>query len=103
MMERSLIRDIIVKSLYSLDSVDDQAQTEIASLGESFPLFGCNARLDSLDLVSVITDLEEALSDQLSYFLSLTDDAALSREISPFDTIRTLLDYCEELIGTRNT
>ena len=53
--------------------------------------------------MSVITDLEEALSDQLDYFLSLTDDAALSREISPFDTIGTLLDYCEELIGARNT
>ncbi len=102
-MDRSLIRDIIVKSLNSLDSVDDQAKTEIATINEAFPLFGSDARLDSLDLVSVITDLEEALSDQLDYFLSLTDDAALSREISPFDTIGTLLDYCEELIGARNT
>ena len=102
-MDRSSIRDIIVKSLNSLDSVDDQAKTEIATINEAFPLFGSDARLDSLDLVSVITDLEEALSDQLEYFLSLTDDAALSREISPFDTIGTLLDYCEELIGARNT
>ena len=102
-MERISIKNIIVKSLTSLDSVDDQAQTEIASMDEAFPLFGSDARLVSLDLVSVITDLEEALSDQLDYFLSLTDDAALSREISPFDTIGTLLDYCEELIGARNT
>ena len=102
-MDRISIKNIIIKSLTSLDSVDDQAQTEIASMDESFPLFGSDARLDSLDLVSVITDLEEALSDQLDYFLSLTDDAALSREISPFDTIGTLLDYCEELIGARNT
>ena len=102
-MDRILIKNIIIKSLTSLDSVNDQAQTEIASADEAFPLFGSDARLDSLDLVSVITDLEEALSDQLDYFLSLTDDAALSREISPFDTIGTLLDYCEELIGARNT
>jgi len=102
-MDRTSIKNIIIKSLASLDSVDDQAQTEIASLDESFSLFGSDARLDSLDLVSVITDLEEALSDQLDYFLSLTDDAALSREISPFDTIGTLLDYCEELIGARKT
>ena len=102
-MDRISIKNIIIKSLTSLDSVDDQAQTEIASMDEAFPLFGSDARLDSLDLVSVITDLEEALSDQLDYFLSLTDDAALSREISPFDTRGTLLDYCEELIGARNT
>ena len=102
-MDRISIKNIIIKSLTSLDSVDDQAQTEIASMDEAFHLFGSDARLDSLDLVSVITDLEEALSDQLDYFLSLTDDAALSREISPFDTIGTLLDYCEELIGARNT
>jgi hypothetical protein len=102
-MDRTSIKGIIIKSLASLDSVDDQAQSEIANLDELFPLFGSDVRLDSLDLVSVITDLEEALSDQLDYFLSLTDDAALSREISPFDTIGTLLDYCEELIGARNT
>ena len=102
-MDRISIKNIIIKSLTLLDSVDDQAQTEIANMDEAFSLFGSDARLDSLDLVSVITDLEEALSDQLGYFLSLTDDAALSREISPFDTIGTLLDYCEELIGARNT
>ena len=102
-MDRISIKNIVIKSLTSLDSVDDQAQTEIANMDEAFSLFGSDARLDSLDLVSVITDLEEALSDQLDYFLSLTDDAALSREISPFDTIGTLLDYCEELIGARNT
>lgn len=102
-MDRTAVKNIIVKSLTSLDSVDDLAQTEISSIDEAFPLFGFDARLDSLDLVSVITDLEEALSDQLGYFLSLTDDAALSRDISPFDTIKTLLDYCEELIGARST
>ena len=101
-MDRTAVKNIIVKSLISLESVDDQAQNEIASMDEAFPLFGSDARLDSLDLVSVITDLEEALSDQLEYFLSLTDDAALSREVSPFDTIGTLLDYCDELIGVRN-
>jgi hypothetical protein len=101
-MDRTAVKNIIVKSLISLESVDDQAQNEIASMDEAFPLFGSDARLDSLDLVSVITDLEEALSDQLEYFLSLTDDAALSREISPFDTIGTLLDYCDELIEVRN-
>ena len=102
-MDRISIKNIIIKSLTSLDSVDDQAQTEIASMDEAFHLFGSDARLDSLDLISVILDLEEALSDQLDYLLSLTDDAALSREISPFDTIGTLLDYCAELIRARNT
>jgi acyl carrier protein len=102
-MDRISIKNIIIKSLTSLDSVDDQAQTEIASMDEAFHLFGSDARLDSLDLISVILDLEEALSAELDRFLSLTDDAALSREISPFDTIGTLLDYCAELIRARNT
>ena len=101
-INRETINQIIVKSLYSLDSVDEDAQREILKLGEDFPLFGPDAKLDSLDLVSVITDVEEELSDQLDFFLSLTDDAALSREISPFDSIKNLLDYCEEIIGARN-
>jgi hypothetical protein len=102
-MDRDSVKNIIVKSLISLESVDEKAQSEIITMDETFPLFGSDARLDSLDLVSVITDVEEALSDHLDYFLSLTDDAALSREVSPFDTIGTLLDYCQELIEIRKT
>jgi acyl carrier protein len=102
-MDRDSVKNIIVKSLISLESVDEKAQSEIITMDETFPLFGFDARLDSLDLVSVITDVEEALSDHLDYFLSLTDDAALSREVSPFDTIGTLLDYCQELIEIRKT
>lgn len=97
-MNRCDIKSAIIESLFRLDSIDEIAKLEIRKLDENFPLFASNAILDSLDLVSVITDLEETLSDSTGRFISLTDDAALSREVSPFVTIGSLLNYCGELL-----
>ena len=97
-----MIRERLLQSLFlslsTLDSVVSQSSTEYLHKSEEFKLFGEDASLDSLDLVTVITDLEEFITDELGFAVSLTDDAALLREISPFTSVRTLLDYCEELI-----
>jgi acyl carrier protein len=57
------------------------------------PLFGGAALLDSLALVSVISDVEMAVSDAVGEAISLTDDQALSQDVSPYTSVRTLLAY----------
>lgn len=52
-----------------------------------------DAELDSLSLVSVIVDVEGDISDLLSHSISLTDDRAMSQEISPFSNVKSLLAY----------
>jgi len=62
-------------------------------LDESFVLFGDGSIIDSLDLVSVIVDVESEISDITDTAIALTDDRALSQEVSPFDSVKNLADY----------
>ena len=62
-------------------------------------LFGGASLLDSLALVSVISDVEMAVSDTVGEAVSLTDDQALSQEVSPFTTVRTLAAYILQVTG----
>jgi acyl carrier protein len=62
-------------------------------------LFGEDAVLDSLSLVSVIVDVETAVREQFAQPISLTDDRAVSRPVSPFTDVRALHSYIVELLG----
>jgi acyl carrier protein len=56
-------------------------------------LFGSDAVIDSLSLVSVIVDVEQAVADRVGAAVSLTDDRAINQDVSPFTTPDTLADY----------
>lgn len=94
---RDEVLRIVLEALESLNQeLDAGAQIEI---GPVTPLFGPDATLDSLSLVSVIVDVETALTIKYDAPISLTDDRAMSRAISPFDDVRTLTDYILELLA----
>ena len=61
------------------------------------PLFGAPSPLDSLGLVALLIDIEEAFADQ-GHTIVLSDERALSQSRSPFRTISSLVDYIEQLI-----
>ena len=62
-------------------------------------LFGRGSSIDSMSLVSVIVDLEGYFFDEKGLEISLTDDKAMTREISPFDNVNNLVDYLFEIIN----
>ena len=94
---REEVVGIILEALESLNQeLDEHARVDI---GPTTPLFGAEARLDSLSLVSVIVDVETALTIRWNAPISLTDDRAMSRDISPFDDVGTLTDYILELLA----
>lgn len=66
--------------------------------GEQTRLFGANAPLDSLELVSLIVLIEEKLEDEFGLSLILADEKAMSRRTSPFSKISYLIDYIMEII-----
>lgn len=72
---------------------------EINKFDDNLILFGSGATIDSLTLVSLIVDLESKISEEFSYEISLTDDRAMTREVSPFDTFGSLKSYIEELVS----
>jgi acyl carrier protein len=97
MLNEADIQQIIFDALKSLNAeLPDDKQIAI---GPSTPLFGTNAEIDSLSLVSLIVDVETALNGEHDLEISLTDDRAMTREVSPFSDVQALKDYILELIA----
>ena len=92
-----LIEELILGALNDVN--DEQPEDERIEVGPTTPLFGPDAQIDSLALVSVIVDVETALNVDYDLPISLTDDRAMTREISPFDDVQTLKDYIVELVA----
>lgn len=86
---------IIYESLTNLNAERDAAGQ--VPVGIDTALFGGASLLDSLALVSVISDVEMAVSDALGEAICLTDDQALNQPVSPFTDVRTLCAYILQL------
>lgn len=91
MLNKEQVEEIIFKALNSLN--DERGSEDQISVDENTCLFGPEAALDSLSLVSLIVDVEGAVSEVSEKEVSLTDDHAMSQEISPFFSVTTLTKY----------
>lgn len=91
MESKAAVIEIIYRALRSLN--DELDEDKRVALAPDTRLFGPEASLDSLSLVSVIVDVESAVADDLGRAISLTDDKAMSQEVSPFSNVTTLANY----------
>jgi acyl carrier protein len=96
-MNRAAVQDIVLKALEALNEERDPDDQLV--VGPRTRLFGADAELDSLALVSVIVDVEEAVSQQAGRTVMLTDDRAMSRDVSPFTDVEALTSYVVELLS----
>jgi len=96
-IEKQEIENLILSILSSINKLNDE--DEKIDFNSDSVLFGENPQIDSLTLVSLVVDLEGAISENYDVNISLTDDRAMTREISPFLTVATLRDYIEELLS----
>ena len=53
--------------------------------------------IDSMTIVSIIVDLELLLSDLYNAEISLSDENAMSRDISPYTDVNSLIEFIFEL------
>lgn len=91
MLTRGAVEQIVLDALTTIN--EERAPEERFVVGPDTLLFGPDAPLDSLALVSVIVDVEQAVSDAAGVQISLTDDRAMSQEVSPFTDVQTLTSY----------
>lgn len=97
MLTKEVALEIVLRAVRNLN--DELPDNEKFDVTLTTPLFGPQAMLDSLALVSVIVDVEGDISAALGRNISLTDDRAMSQEISPFDDVQSLLNYITILIN----
>ena len=61
-------------------------------------LYGEAGVFDSMHLVNFLVLVEEALEDEFDVEISLTSEKAVSRRVSPFSSVRRLIEFIEEEI-----
>ena len=61
-------------------------------------LYGNDGVLDSMGLVNLLADVEDAVSEQFGAAIALADEKAMSARNSPFLTIKTLAQAVLERI-----
>ena len=62
------------------------------------PLYGAGGKLESLDFVTFIMEVEEKLKAEFGVDITIADENLLSKEKSPFSSLRTLIEYLDELL-----
>ena len=75
----------------------DQKKKELISPKLKTKLFGDN--LDSMGVVFLVTEIEEAISENFKFNIVLADERAMSLKTSPFRNVESLIAYTEKLIS----
>lgn len=86
----AVIEAIVLESLRNANLARD-ASSHLAVSSDA-PIFGPGSPLDSLGLVALLLDIEEALAAR-GFAVVLSDERAVSQRRSPFRSVQTLVDY----------
>jgi len=93
-------REEILGSIFRvIDLFNRQApESERLAKSEDTVLYGPDAKLDSLGLVTLIVNTEQQIADDFGKSVSLANEKALSERNSPFRTVGSLVSYVSALI-----
>ncbi|MCF8004861.1 MAG: hypothetical protein K9L32_11795 [Chromatiaceae bacterium] len=95
-MDRNKIVQVVLDAITLANHARDQEDQ--IPLDTNTGLYGVNGHLDSMSLVSLLIEVEEALMDNHGLQISLSDERAMSQANSPFLSIQSIVDYIESLI-----
>lgn len=82
-----------------VQQIADERGIEVAHVDSETVLIGPEAFLDSVGLVSVVMEIEARIDEDFGAEVSLTSDAAMSRERSPLRTIGTIREFIMEQVA----
>jgi acyl carrier protein len=97
-MDVSTNKQIVIQALeLSNQSRSDDSQIPIS---DTSILFGQNGHLDSMALVALLMDIEDAFQEQ-GIEISLSDEKAMSLSRSPFKDIPSITQYIHDVIAAQ--
>ncbi|MGM9997763.1 hypothetical protein [Campylobacter lanienae] len=71
-----------------------------AIIDENSYIFGSsNALFDSIGLIELVVELEEAIYEKFGQNISLSDAKAMSQKTSPFININSLIKYIQKSLN----
>lgn len=90
------IQNIIIQVLKNL--ADELENPELENPNAQTKIYGIEGNLDSLALVSFITDVEEMIGSEFDTNITLADEKAMSSRNSPFKDVSSLTQYIQNLL-----
>src|SRR5438093_13299957 len=94
----------IAKAVYAaVDSLNEQLPKGV-QIDKSLdaPLYGASGKLESLDFVTLIMEVEEKINAEFGTDITIADDNLLSKEKSPFATLGTSIEYLHDLLKEKD-
>lgn len=95
-MVRAKIINIILESLKDLN--EELQIAELDNPDEDTLLYGPKGSLQSIDLVSLVVDIEARIENEFGRTMVLADERAMSQRLSPFIQVKRLAGYIEKLL-----
>lgn len=91
------------KIVTAVHNAIDEMNTQLpkgVQIGKSpeAPLYGKASQLESIDLVSLIMEVEDQIKAEFDVSIMIADDRAMSQSNSPFLTVGSLTEYIAELL-----
>ena len=90
------IQNLIIECLKELN--EELEKEALNNPTKETKLYGIDGVLDSLALVTLITDLEEKICDEFGKDVTLADEKAMSQRHSPFRSVQSLTNYIVKLL-----
>ena len=95
-MTETEISDLVLRAVRNINESRTPG-TQLQVTPEA-PLFGPDSPLDSLGLVSLLIDIEDALQDR-DLSVNLSDEKAMSQSRSPFRSVPALVAYIQQRLN----
>ncbi len=85
--------------LEQIEDYNDFLETKMdTSAGNDTILFGRGGVIDSVDFVTLLLDIEQAVNDEYGTHIAISNSRAMSQKNSPFRTVGTLAEYIKNLL-----
>lgn len=98
-MKKDMQDYMVTFIIRSVEEINKTLENKLPiEMREDCSLFGGEGVLDSISLVSLIVSVEQRIEDVLGVSIILANEKAMSRRNSPFLTVGTLAEFCNELV-----
>ena len=95
-MKKKDAKNIIIEAIKSNIDLSNEQKNIILENPDDFAIIGVHDNIDSLDLVSILVDVESQVSDMYGTTIMLSSDKAMSQQNSPFRDVKSLVLFLTE-------
>jgi len=99
-MNRDFLLNIIFDAIKNIN--EERESEDQIPIHEDIVLMGADALIDSITLVTLIVDVETEVSLKTGIDIYLTNDDAISQDVSPFISPKNLVNYMIKIIESKN-